>query len=152
MPIPGLLRSLLRRASKDGGTTREVEKTDAQWCEQLTAEQYRILRLGGTERPGTGPHLGRATSGAYACVGCGAVLFEAAAKFDSRTGWPSFSAATDAVETKRDLTLLIPRTEVRCRRCGGHLGHIFGDGPRPTGQRYCINGAALRHEDEPTPG
>ena len=120
--------------------------SDAQWRERLTAMQYDVLRRSATEPPYSGAYVHVRDPGEYLCAGCGAHLFTSAQKFDSGTGWPSFSdvAATGAVVRRRDWSMLIPRTEVRCARCGGHLGHVFGDGPKPTGQRYCINSAALR--------
>ncbi len=123
----------------------KIIKTDAQWREQLTPEQYRVARQHGTERPFTGPHRDEKAAGVYACVCCGEPLFDGATKYDSGTGWPSFSApiAPDAVEEHRDRSLFMRRTEVRCARCEAHLGHVFPDGPRPTGQRYCMNGQAL---------
>lgn len=126
----------------------EVVKTDQEWREQLTAEQYRILRAGGTEPPFSGANVHPSPGpGTFTCAGCGAVLFDAESQFDSGTGWPSFAAPVDgAVELRLDFRTGIPQREVRCRRCGGHLGHVFGDGPRPTGKRYCINDAALEAE------
>jgi peptide-methionine (R)-S-oxide reductase len=120
--------------------------TDTQWRERLSQEQYRILRRGATEPANTGAYVHVHDPGDYLCAGCGAVLFSSAEKFDSGTGWPSFSAAAEAgaVTRRRDWSMIIPRTEVRCARCAGHLGHVFGDGPQPTGQRFCINSGALR--------
>jgi len=131
---------------------REVTLSDEEWRRRLTPEQYRVLRRRGTERPFTGDDAPPGGSGSYHCAGCGALLFDSAAKFDSGTGWPSFTepAAAGSVEARRDFSLGLPRTEVRCRRCGGHLGHVFNDGPRPTGQRYCINAAALAPETDGT--
>ena len=136
------MRRLRRREPE-----REVARTDQEWRRLLTPEQYRVLRRRGTERPFTGPAAGAdgVAAGPYRCAGCGAHLFDAGAKFDSGTGWPSFTepAVADAVELRRDFSLGLPRTEVRCRRCGGHLGHVVNDGPAPPGTRYCINSAAL---------
>ena len=124
----------------------KVTKTDQEWRSELTPEQYRVLREKGTERPFSGEHATTKEPGVYRCAGCGAELFRSETKFDSGTGWPSFyePAEPAAVETEKDWSLLIPRTEVLCAACGGHLGHVFRDGPRPTGLRYCINSAALK--------
>ena len=124
----------------------KISKTDSQWRAELTPEQYRVLREHGTERAFTSPINDEKRSGMFACAGCGKDLFASATKFDSGCGWPSFYAPTskDAVAEKEDRSLFMQRTEVLCDDCGGHLGHVFNDGPNPTGLRYCINGAALK--------
>jgi peptide-methionine (R)-S-oxide reductase len=127
---------------KDG--TFEITRTEAEWRKLLTPEQFYVLRRHGTERPFSHPLDREYRSGAYACAGCQLPLFSSAAKYDSRTGWPSFHAPLEnAVGTRIDRGFFMTRTEVHCRRCGGHLGHVFDDGPRPTGLRYCMNGTAL---------
>ena len=124
--------------------TFEVAKSDAEWRAQLTREQYRVLRDHGTEHAGTSPLDKEYGRGTYHCAGCDLPLFSSDTKFDSRTGWPSFWAPLeDSIGTSTDRGFFMTRTEVHCRRCGGHLGHVFEDGPRPTGLRYCMNGAAL---------
>jgi peptide-methionine (R)-S-oxide reductase len=125
--------------------TGRVEKTDAEWRAQLTPEQYEVLRKKGTERPFTGKHWDNHADGVYRCSGCGNPLFSSATKFESGTGWPSFSVpvAPESVATVDDRSLFMKRTEALCGRCGGHLGHVFEDGPDPTGLRYCMNSAAL---------
>ena len=134
----------LAGASAAGGEHYEVAHSDAEWHRLLTPAQYDILRARGTEAPWSSPLDHETRSGTYACAGCALKLYESRTKYDSGTGWPSFwQPIDDAVATASDHTLLDERTEVHCRRCGGHVGHVFDDGPRPTGQRYCMNGAAL---------
>ena len=130
-------------------TPREVTRTDQEWREQLSPEEYAILRKAGTERAFTGRYWDAKEDGIYRCAGCGAELFDSTTKFDSGSGWPSFTepAVAAAVETRSDTAYGMVRTEVVCRACGGHLGHVFDDGPRDAGGlRYCINGCALKHE------
>ena len=128
----------------------KIRKTEEQWRAELTPDQYRVLREKGTERPFTGEYDHVFDSGTYHCAGCGAELFSSDAKYDSGCGWPAFSApaAGDKVDEETDTTFGMVRTEVMCAACGGHLGHVFPDGPHPTGIRYCINSAALRLEEE----
>ncbi|WP_338867612.1 peptide-methionine (R)-S-oxide reductase MsrB [Myxococcus stipitatus] len=124
--------------------------SDAQWRERLTPEEYNVLRKHGTERPGSGCFLGTKTPGTYVCAGCGNPLFKSGTKFESGTGWPSFTQTVgpDAVAEIDDHSHGMTRTEVRCARCDGHLGHVFPDGPPPTGQRYCMNSVAMKHVPE----
>jgi peptide-methionine (R)-S-oxide reductase len=128
----------------------KVVKSEEEWREKLTPEQYEILRNHGTERPFTGRYVDTKEDGTYCCAACGNELFSADTKFESGTGWPSFfePADNDAIETRPDNSLMMHRTEVLCARCGSHLGHLFDDGPEPTGQRFCINSCALELESE----
>ena len=122
----------------------EITKSKAEWKAILTAEQYRVLRREGTERAFSSPLNDEKRAGTFHCAGCDLPVYPSSTKYDSGTGWPSFWASLEnAVGTKRDWKLVVPRTEVHCRRCGGHLGHIFNDGPKPTGKRHCLNGVAL---------
>jgi peptide-methionine (R)-S-oxide reductase len=123
----------------------EVSKTEAQWRKILTPAQFEVLRQEGTEPPGTSPLTNEHRKGKFACAGCNLLLFNSATKFDSGTGWPSFYAPiANAVKTSVDNSFGSTRTEVHCRRCGGHLGHVFDDGPKPTGLRYCMNGISMK--------
>jgi peptide-methionine (R)-S-oxide reductase len=125
----------------------EVTRSDEEWRRMLTAEQYQVLRKHGTERAGTSPLNREKRSGTFLCAGCGQALFGSDTKYESGTGWPSFYAPLpDAVATSSDRSWFMTRTEVHCARCGGHLGHVFDDGPDPTGQRYCMNGVAMKFE------
>ena len=122
----------------------EVTHTDAEWRARLTPASYAVLRQHSTEAPGSSPLDHEKRAGTYLCAGCELALFDAKTKFDSGTGWPSFyEPLKDAVEMSQDFSMIVPRTEVHCRRCGGHLGHVFDDGPKPTDLRYCMNGLAL---------
>ena len=139
----GLFGSTSARHDK----TFEVEHSEEEWRRRLTPEQYRVLREHGTERAGTSPLDREKRTGTFYCAACEAPLYSSEQKFDSGTGWPSFWRPLDgAVETSTDRSFFMVRTEVHCARCGGHLGHVFNDGPPPTGLRYCMNGVALRFE------
>ena len=130
--------------------TEKIKKSDAEWKQQLTPEQYKVTRLKGTERPFTGRYHNCDNEGVYVCVCCGTPLFHSDAKFDSGTGWPSFHSPVDPdnVTEEEDRTLWMVRTEVLCNTCDAHLGHVFPDGPDPSGLRYCINSAALDMKEE----
>jgi peptide-methionine (R)-S-oxide reductase len=137
--------------SQPDESVEKIVKNDAAWRSELTREQYYVLRLHGTERPGTSALNREKRRGVFVCAGCGTTLFGSDAKFDSGTGWPSFDRPAErrAVSEHEDLSLFMRRTEVRCARCDGHLGHVFSDGPHATtGLRYCINGAALKFKPE----
>ena len=126
----------------------KIQKTEEEWKKELSTEQYQVCRMKATEPPFTGKYYNSKQSGMYRCVACGNELFDSAAQFDSGTGWPSFykPISEENIEEEEDLSYGMPRTEVMCSRCGAHLGHVFPDGPRPTGLRYCINSVALKLE------
>jgi peptide-methionine (R)-S-oxide reductase len=129
--------------------TFPIQKSDEEWRKSLNPQQYQVLRKHGTERAGTSPLNQEKRKGAFRCAGCGASLFDSSTKFDSGTGWPSFwDPLPGTVGTSTDRSFFMSRTEVHCAQCGGHLGHVFPDGPPPTGQRYCMNGAALTFEEK----
>jgi peptide-methionine (R)-S-oxide reductase len=152
-------RQLMNLLSALGGATTahnataarsdRVERTDTEWRQRLSAAAYAVLRHEGTERPFSSPLNAEKRAGSYCCAGCELPLFTQATKFDSGTGWPSFfGALPGALETRTDYKLILPRTEYHCARCGGHQGHVFDDGPRPSGKRYCNNGVALKFQPE----
>jgi peptide-methionine (R)-S-oxide reductase len=148
---------MFKRESQSTDTVEPtVNKSEAEWRQELTPAQYEVLRQGGTERAFTGAYWDNHEDGMFHCAACGAVLFSSSTKFDSGTGWPSFTEpeVAEAVVLKRDRSLFMERTEVNCRACGGHLGHVFPDGPGPGGQRYCINSCALNLQsaDAEAPG
>ncbi len=145
------ISSLFGKSSKNAkDETFPVEKTVEEWRRDLTPEQFYVLREHGTERAGTSPLNAEKRPGMFSCAGCGHELFEAGTKFESGTGWPSFFQPVEGgVETSEDRAFFMTRTEVHCSRCGGHLGHVFPDGPQPTGLRYCMNGVALAFQPKP---
>lgn len=150
--MAGGLLGRLAGKSQAGGKQFALSLSDAEWRGKLSPQQYHVLREHGTERAGTSKLDKEYGAGIYHCAGCGQPLFGSDRKFNSGTGWPSFSAPLDdAVETETDRSFFMSRTEVHCSRCGGHLGHVFDDGPQPTGQRYCMNGAALDFHAGETP-
>ena len=143
LPIAG--SPLIAREEKSAMNENKLILTDAEWRKRLTPEQYHVLREEGTERPESSPLLAEKRAGTFLCVACDHPLFSSATKYDSGTGWPSFyDHLKGALETRRDFKLIWPRTEYHCARCGGHHGHVFDDGPKPTGLRYCNNGVALK--------
>ena len=150
----GLFGRFGGRGQHSAAKSFPVTLSEEEWRAKLSPAQYRVLREHGTERAGSSPLDKQYGPGVYSCAGCGQPVFASDTKFDSRTGWPSFWAPLDgAVETETDRSLFMSRTEVHCSRCGGHLGHVFDDGPEPTGQRYCMNGISLDfHPGEKPPG
>lgn len=134
----------------DDTRTPSIEKSEAEWKEQLTPAQFHVLRKHGTERAGTSPLNAEKRHGIFHCAGCGKALFSSDAKFESGTGWPSFyePIADDAVTEHKDRSFFMTRTEIRCADCDGHLGHVFNDGPQPTGLRYCMNGVAMEFDPD----
>jgi peptide-methionine (R)-S-oxide reductase len=138
-------KTLLAEGADVATSTEPIERSKQEWRKLLTSEQYDVLRQEGTERAGTSPLDREKRPGVFACAGCGLPLFTSAMKFDSGTGWPSFfTYIPEALATRRDFKLILPRTEYHCAKCGGHHGHLFDDGPQPTGMRWCNNGVALR--------
>lgn len=147
MGLGSLFGSSSKEAKGQESADFSVEKTPEDWKRDLTPEQFYVLREHGTERAGTSPLNHEKRAGTFVCAGCQQALFDAGTKFESGTGWPSFFAPLEgAVETSEDRAFFMSRTEVHCSRCGGHLGHVFPDGPAPTGLRYCMNGAAMGFE------
>jgi peptide-methionine (R)-S-oxide reductase len=143
--VPLVSKKLLGASMETPATIEKIHKAEAEWKQLLTPGQFNILREEGTERPFTSPLNGEKRQGTYVCAGCDLPLFTSDMKYDSGTGWPSFTTTIQGhVETKTDFKLIYPRTEYHCARCGGHQGHVFNDGPPPTGKRYCNNGLALK--------
>ncbi|MBI1216786.1 MAG: peptide-methionine (R)-S-oxide reductase MsrB [Alphaproteobacteria bacterium] len=146
---PGRTTAAAADAAKDWGTIKEIRMSDEEWKKKLDPKAYDVLRCEGTESPFTSPLNNEHRKGVFKCAGCGLPLFTSSMKFDSGTGWPSFYEVIDGhVQTKQDNKLYMARTEYHCAQCGGHQGHVFNDGPAPTGLRYCNNGVALRFEPE----
>ena len=144
MALSGASLALAACGSRAAARDWKVSYSDAQWRKRLTASEYRILREAGTERPHSSPLDKEKRAGTFVCAGCGNALYSSKTKYDSGTGWPSFwQPLAGGIATDTDFKLGYPRTEVLCADCGGHLGHVFGDGPKPTGKRYCMNGAAM---------
>jgi peptide-methionine (R)-S-oxide reductase len=143
--IPIIMAGTQSKSQTNHNQPGQIFLSEAQWKNKLTPEQYHILREAGTEKPFSSPLNQEKRTGIYSCAGCDLPLFQSSAKYDSGTGWPSFyKSIINAVETKTDFKLIIPRIEYHCARCGGHQGHVFNDGPKPTGKRYCNNGLALK--------
>jgi peptide-methionine (R)-S-oxide reductase len=150
---PLILSNLIGERKVMADKIEKIQKSNAEWKKILTPEQYYVLREEGTERPFSSPLNNEKRKGLYVCAGCGLPLFTSEMKFDSGTGWPSFFTSIEGhLETKRDFKLIFPRTEYHCARCGGHQGHVFDDGPPPTGQRWCNNGVALKFIPDQTEG
>ncbi|GAV20499.1 peptide-methionine (R)-S-oxide reductase [Mariprofundus micogutta] len=143
--LAGLSRTGFAGNERKSAMIDKIERSEQQWADILTPEQFEVLRNEGTERAFSSPLNKEYGKGTYTCAGCDLPLFDSESKFDSGTGWPSFFQPIEGnVETKRDFKLILPRTEYHCARCGGHQGHVFNDGPQPTGQRWCNNGVALK--------